>query len=315
MGTTNFDELMKRYLTNQVTEEESMKIEAWLDTVKTKDTSNLELTPEQEEKLFKKLIDKRDNLRDIKAYHPEDQKKHPANWTLRIAATILLVSLSVFAVKYVVFNDSAQLATTEEKVILNDGTIVWLKANSTISYYEKATGRFADLNGEGLFEVTKDPSRPFTINYKDVNVRVLGTSFTLKTGDKVELKVLTGKVKFFSTTDSVGQEVLPFQQATYTPSKGIEKFELPTADANQLIANTDYNMDFANATFKTVINKLEKKFDVSINLANKEAASCHVTLDITDHSLEQSLKMITAVLNVEYEINNKEITLRGSGCK
>ena len=48
MANTNFDNLLKRYLKGETSEEETIKIEAWLDIMKTENTDHLELSEEDE---------------------------------------------------------------------------------------------------------------------------------------------------------------------------------------------------------------------------------------------------------------------------
>jgi transmembrane sensor len=74
-------------------------------------------------------------------------------------------------------------------------------------------------------------------------------------------------------------------------------------------------MRFDNVEFSKVIERIQKKFDVTINLNNPDIRNCHVNVDITDNSLEDSLKKLTAILNVEYKINGSMIKLTGTGCK
>lgn len=299
MGKTNFDQLMKRWLTNQATEEERIKIEAWLDTMKTENTDDLELTDEEEELLYKKIVSKEDNIRDIKAFKPESlRKRKRSNWGLRIAASLLLVSAIGISAYFLNFRDQNVYtifgSNTPEKIVLNDGSLVWIDRGGKLSYYEEDGGRFAELEGEALFEITKDPDRPFTIhfkdaNLKDVNVRVVGTSFHLKTGDHVELKVLTGTVNISTTADRNGQNIRPNEKATYSIKEGIQRYPLQQSEAMAIVENTDYDMKFVNDTFSNVVKRLEQKFDVTIQLPSSDVGECHVNLDITDHSLQSFL--------------------------
>ena len=44
MQKSDFDQLMERYVTGKVSEQERKKIEAWLDVMKTEDNTDLELS-------------------------------------------------------------------------------------------------------------------------------------------------------------------------------------------------------------------------------------------------------------------------------
>jgi len=67
------------------------------------------------------------------------------------------------------------------KVILSDGTKVWLNAASTLSYPAAFTGteRLVSLTGEAYFEVAKNATKPFKVKMKSTEVEVLGTHFNI----------------------------------------------------------------------------------------------------------------------------------------
>lgn len=157
MEKSNFDKLLEKYATNETTPEETAKIEAWLDVAKTENFSEDEFTKSQEEHLFKKITGNL-GLNEFKHSLPV-RRRRLSSWTIGIAASFLLI-LSISALVWMISNNS-----TVEKLILNDGTLVWLKGDSRLNYYEKPNDptRYAELSGEGLFEVAKDPARPFVI--------------------------------------------------------------------------------------------------------------------------------------------------------
>lgn len=316
MGNTQYDDLMKRWLTDQVTESERIKIEAWLDSIKDENVDDWEMTDQEAEELFQKITSGRDNVSEIRSFKPESmRKKLRAKRVFRIAASLFLVAVAAYTTWTITRGQQGFAKDDIDKIHLNDGSLVWIRGDSKLSYYESRDGRFANLDGEAFFEVSKDPSRPFTISYKDINVRVLGTSFNLKTGDSIQLVVLTGTVNLSTAADQKGLNVERNEKAIYTAASGLRKFALHQNEVQQVIANTGYNMNFTNATFKQVAEKLENKFDVEIRFADERIGECHLNLDITDHGLESSLQMIASVLNVEYRVTGNEILFTGTGCK
>ncbi|MDE6403713.1 MAG: FecR family protein, partial [Muribaculaceae bacterium] len=63
------------------------------------------------------------------------------------------------------------------KITLEDGTVVWLNAESSLQYPSRFTGttRHVHLKGEAYFKVAKNPDRQFIITTDRMDVRVLGT--------------------------------------------------------------------------------------------------------------------------------------------
>src|SRR6266850_5329921 len=167
MQKSEFDKLLQRYLAGEVSEQERIKIESWLEVMKTEDTSDLELSKEDEEKLFQKITANVDNVDEILEIGGEHKKGR--GWLIRMAAGLLIVSLVSYAIGYVAGWRPGSLQAVSkagvEKIILNDGSLAWLRGESRLVYYEKpAEGiRYAELNGEALFEVAKDARHPFVI--------------------------------------------------------------------------------------------------------------------------------------------------------
>ena len=72
----------------------------------------------------------------------------------------------------------------KSKVILADGTQVWLNSGSTLSVsIDNTNRRKVQLSGEAYFDVTKDKKSPFIVNTKDYAVKVYGTQFNVRSYD------------------------------------------------------------------------------------------------------------------------------------
>jgi len=68
------------------------------------------------------------------------------------------------------------------KVVLPDGSKVWLNSRSHL-YYPSVFGdssREVYLDGEGYFEISKDAERPFVVRGNGLNISVTGTKFNFK---------------------------------------------------------------------------------------------------------------------------------------
>ena len=69
---------------------------------------------------------------------------------------------------------------------LPDGTLVWLNHGSRLTYKGDLQGkeRRVTLEGEGYFDVYKDSAHPFVVSAGKMDVKVLGTKFTIFSGDE-----------------------------------------------------------------------------------------------------------------------------------
>lgn len=321
MQKSDFDQLMERYVTGKVSEQERKKIEAWLDVMKTEDNTDLELSDEDEARIFQKLTSSQTTVDDVVALRPK-RKARLDRWMLRIAASLVIVSVVSYTVWYFTASTENQLEVVSkngvEKIILNDGSLVWMHGESKVMYYEKQSdgARYATFEGEALFEVVKDEKHPFTVQCGDVKVKVLGTSFSIKTNpEHVELTVLTGKVNLSSSANTEGIDVLPQEKVIYKSNGEFEKLSTNQQEIASITKNTDYNMQFTNNRMNDVIERIESKFNVSVKLSDKNIRDCQITADFTDQSLKKSLQLITEVLDVTYSINDNTVTITGTGCK
>lgn len=321
MEKSDFDRLLERYLNDDVTEQERIKIEAWLEVSKTNATDSLELSKEAEDRLFRMITGNLDNIDELATPAPRAKPADVSRWALRIAASLLVLAAVAYGVRYVqhetLETERVAVGDRVDKLILADGSLVWLRGDSKLVYYEKPDEgiRYSELQGEALFEVTKDPTRPFIIQCGDVRLKVLGTSFSVKTGaDQLELKVLTGKVNLSNEKSDLTVDVAPNEQVIYHGGV-IEKQTLTKDVVAAVIENTEYDMAFSNVPMDEVFRKIEKKFDVKVRFANPAIGSCRITADLTDQSLESTLQMVTEVLGVEYSRDGRDVTFTGDGCR
>jgi len=266
-----------------------------------------------------------DAIFDKIAPHIEVTKKERTLWwyTYRVAASVLLLAaVGYIAWQYNPAHPSLQEASSAgdtHKVMLADGSIVWLKGNSKLIYPSAFTEaeRRISLTGEALFEVAKDSLHPFVIATGDLTARVLGTSFNIKTtGAHIEVLVLTGKVALSSEGTAHKIVVLPNEKALFDKQRReLSKIEPLKDEPLQAVSKTEYSMNFKSAVMQDVIRSIAAKFDVQIAVENKAIDHCPITADLTDQSLDRTLKMISMALGFVYEINGNTVTISGGGCE
>jgi transmembrane sensor len=136
-------------------------------------------------------------------------EQHLATLSLRrrqrrivFSASLALVLLTGGIVRWNYSDRAAPLASPSAQVLvpsrqsLPDGSIVELKQNSKIDVlYGAGARRVALLEGEAHFAVEKDPTRPFVVSVSGVDVRAVGTAFSVQKGTSaVEVLVTHGKV-------------------------------------------------------------------------------------------------------------------------
>ncbi|MEN8121939.1 MAG: FecR family protein [Bacteroidota bacterium] len=132
------------------------------------------------------------------------------NIYLRTAKNLLKVAavlFSGFLIGYFVENYTSQpqyltqeTSVNTSNLVLADQTSVKLNKNSKLTYPDKfkKDKRLVKLNGEAFFKVKHDKEKPFIVETKIARIKVLGTSFnvkTLNTINRVSVTVQSGKVE------------------------------------------------------------------------------------------------------------------------
>jgi len=322
MTESDFKKILSRYETGECTAEERKLIESWLDshykeTIPFKSDTDKTRTKEA----IKASVFQMANIH-TKINAPRINYLKPI---MKIAASIVfIISLGVGSLKYYEYLETEKYSTQVvvssaniQKILLSDGSIVWLKPNSSMKYpknFKKKEERIVSITGEALFEIEKDPGRPFIVHSGELTTKVLGTSFNINARDEnIEVVVLTGKVSVTSNYNN-NEVVLQSQdKALYNViSKELAKEQKQTA--KPIIANitrgTEYDMKFEDTSLKVVIQKIEKKFEVVIKLEDESLYENIITADLTSQSLDKTLDIISKVLSTEYKINDSKITLK-----
>lgn len=123
------------------------------------------------------------------------------------ACIAIIVFASIVFVNYETKNESLEGVSSAiaiyatkrgevNRVILSDGSVAHLGANSEIGVSLTSTKRYAELRkGEVFFDVKKDTVRPFTVTANDLRVEVIGTAFSVRLGNKrIDVAVSEGNV-------------------------------------------------------------------------------------------------------------------------
>ncbi len=149
---------------------------------------------------------------------------------------------------------------------MEDGTKVWLNAQSTLTYPAHFLGneRRVNLTGEAFFEVAKDESKPFIVSSKDIEINVLGTKFNVHSypeTDFVETSLIEGSVKV-SALGSSGKDVTLKPNEQVIVRKG--QMNVSEIENFSCFSWKEGIYSFEDESFKDIICKLELYYDVKI---------------------------------------------------
>lgn len=203
------------------------------------------------------------------------------------------------------------------KVVLSDGTIVWLNADSKIKYpkyfLKNLDTREVVLEGEAFFDVTHNASQPFIVKTNDIDVQVLGTKFNVSSypiNTTVATTLVEGSVK----VNEKGQKdnsllITPSQQASFDKnSKGLSAKKVNVDD---YIAWIEKRIVFKDMAFRNILTKIERAYDVDIvNNTNIDLMNEKFTGEFHNEDIEVIFKALSTTIDFEYEIINKQIIIK-----
>ncbi|HEY8969237.1 MAG TPA: FecR domain-containing protein, partial [Puia sp.] len=198
------------------------------------------------------------------------------------------------------------------RLILPDGTTVWLNAASSITYPTAFTGneRTVQIAGEAYFEVQKDKSRPFLVKFNagaDSGViEVLGTNFNINAysdEDAVRTTLLEGSVRVLSREATL---LRPGQQVEMD-SKGNTKL-IPDADVEDVIAWKNGRFHFEDADIRTVMRQIARWYNVEVVFEGK-ITTAKFEGDIPRSSQLTEVFKILELSKVHFKIDDKKVTV------
>ncbi|SEO95248.1 FecR protein [Mucilaginibacter gossypiicola] len=152
------------------------------------------------------------------------------------------------------------------KIILPDGTNVWLNAASSITYPTvfKGAEREVTLNGEGYFEVAKNRAMPFRVKSALQTIEVLGTHFNINAyADEglVKTTLLEGSVKVTSATSSI--LIVPGEQAVIDRS-GNGAISKQQVNIDKEVAWKNGVFSFADEDIREVMRQVSRWYDLDV---------------------------------------------------
>ncbi|GET35203.1 anti-sigma factor [Prolixibacter bellariivorans] len=311
MKKYSFKNILKYYTDNQLSRRNREVVEDWFDQLETA-SDQTQLSEKQKKEIKTKII---------KGMRPAYSSRKIGFRVVAVAASIVLILGISFLIKQSFDREkvipapvilTAQYSEGTHKLMLSDGTIIWLKGKSSLSYPSAFPGetRQVELKGEALFEVAKDPAHPFIIHCGNLSAKVLGTSFNILSNEKsIEVSVFTGKVAL--ETNAQKMVVLPNEKAVYEAKKQIlQKEEATKVEQASLIAGTEYNMMFNNVPLSDVLTRIETKFNVEVHCSDKQLLKQRVTADFTDQSLDNTLDMLGQLFSVTFSQSGNNIKVK-----
>ena len=165
----------------------------------------------------------------------------------------------------------------EFRVVLEDGTEVWLNAASRLSYPEVFDGpeRRVELEGEAYFRVAKNAEQPFIVVSGGQEVRVLGTEFNIHAySDEPDIctTLIEGSITL-RKENSDGRELMltPGHQTLYNVEAST--FHVKTVDTDVVASWRSGTFVFEDQTLEQIMRTLSRWYDFDYEFRDRKTAA------------------------------------------
>lgn len=246
-----------------------------------------------------------------------DHKYRMLKWSTGIAAGIAVALMCTLS--WIMLNPKPEAEWIEvstpygqtSELVLADGTKIFLNSGSRVTYPTIFNGseRRIFVEGEILAEVAKNPEQPFIAKTENMDIRVLGTTFNLKSyrnSDCVEVFLIEGKVQCDINAENCNNSI------TMNPGNVVQ-YDRLTGEMNITTASTanfksfkeSGSMHFFNLTLSDIAKDLERRFNTDIVIVNEKLSQTrYFALFTNGESLDEAL----AILNADKTMKIRKIS-------
>lgn len=199
------------------------------------------------------------------------------------------------------------------KIVLNDGTEIWLNSQTTLAFPSvfDSRERRVKLIGEAFFKVAKNSKWPFIVETQHICISVTGTSFDVKSyqGDANELATLVeGSVK-------IASKLRPHDNVDLLPN---EQYSIDLASGKQLIREVDADIYTAwmnkmfvykNLQLSDVMKDISRWYNIKYRFLDTYSASMRISANVEKgRGIDNIMQIIGKLNNINVKhINNEYI--------
>ncbi|MEL7588329.1 MAG: FecR domain-containing protein [Prolixibacteraceae bacterium] len=314
--------LIGKYFTGKENTAESVQLKNWL----REDPDLL--------KIFRELEDEKTLASAIRALDSYDRDHAWRNYLGKIAAVSLrraLVRWKAAAVFFFIVGCAALLAlfkaNTEpgagnaspalyttvsgtngqrSKITLPDSSIVWLNAETTLSYNNDyaVSSRDIKLTGQAFFEIAPNDKIPLYVHVNEFKVKVRGTKFDVSAFPKdgrIDVVLESGSVELLHDADrSFSHMLKPGEKASFDPAT--RKTNVSQVDVYRYISWKDGLLIFESTPMGEVLEKLKRWYNIQIEVKDPAIYSLLFNATIINEDVDEIFDLIAYTCAVNYRI-------------
>lgn len=306
--------LLLKYLRNDVSENEIVRVLDWLDE-----------GPSHRRQLDE--LDYINNIHILTGSTPRQSVprrttpvwKRALKWSAGAAAALLLcVAVGYLFVEGGFGRRSGEIMTINVppgqrmSVTLADGTLVWLNSGTTLEYPSvfARKHRRVRISGEALFEVEHDARRPFFVETFAGEVEVLGTRFNVASdagASHFMVSLLEGSLRVSAAHPDAGSVILAPDEIVELVDGELRIGKISDHD-NFLWISGILNLD--NLSFGEVLKKFEKYYGFSIAVETDSVPQVRYNGKIkVSNGIDYALNLLQMTSDFSYDKDDETSTV------
>ncbi len=201
-------------------------------------------------------------------------------------------------------------AGKEMKMTLVDGTVVWLNANSRLTYPTAFQGkeRRVSLLGEGYFKVAHDAHHPFIVQTGDMQTKVLGTEFNIDASDALHphVTLVQGSVKVSSPHGD--KMIVPGEDAFIDAQGGIK---ISRVDVDDVACWREGIQLFDNVPLRDILVQMGSWYNVSVVCHDDAILDARLRyMYDRKQGIEEAVKMLNDITKNKVELHKNTILIQ-----
>ena len=197
----------------------------------------------------------------------------------------------------------------EYKLVLADGTIVWLNSDSHIRYPVTFSGntRQVELEGEAYFEVAKDVEKPFIVRMNEYNVRVTGTQFNVRnySNESLATTLVEGGVQI--ERKGKVDRLRPGQQAVLENNE----IRIRVVNVEEQVAWRHGAFGFTQCRLENIMEELARWYDVDVFYMNQQVKDYHFSAWFKrSSSINEVINILEKTKKISLDLKGRILTVK-----
>ncbi|MBY8821063.1 FecR family protein [Sphingomonas colocasiae] len=256
------------------------------------------------------------------AVKPQHSPVVSRRWLPVAASVALMVGAGALFVSWPgAEQGSSQIATAigeQRTATMPDGSVITANVATKLAFAEKHNERTVDLGeGEAVFFVRKDKSRPFLVRTEDYEVRAVGTAFNVRNRDgQLDVAVIEGVVAIKALSGprrgqeiariTAGKRVSLGDATALPPTTAVVAAAIPSEGIAEWRTRT---LDYEDAPISRVVEDLNLFFPRQVKLADPKLGDQRVTIRLQVEDRERALGTLADILGLKITKGRDQETL------